>query len=126
MTYDEIRAMYTAYIERVAGFARKEYLRSLRYREKEIALEDLSEDSIPQTDGISLAGEFALEEDKLARAISDMPLLRQQVLKLVFYDELPAQEIAERLGCAVGYVYKQKCLALQKLKEIREGNDHEQ
>jgi len=41
MTFDEIRAMYTAYIERVADFARKEYLRTLRYRAQEIPLHRL-------------------------------------------------------------------------------------
>ncbi|MCL2494969.1 MAG: hypothetical protein FWE98_04855 [Oscillospiraceae bacterium] len=41
---------------------------------------------------------------------------------MAFIEKLTAQEIAARLGCAVSYVYKQKCLALQKLKETREDN----
>jgi len=54
--------------------------------------------------------------------MNNLPLLRRQVLKMAFIEKLTAQEIAARLGCAVSYVYKQKCLALQKLKETREDN----
>ena len=125
MTYDEIRAMYTVYIERVVDFARKEYLRTLSYRAKEISLDDLSEDNLPRADEPSLASEFAFEEGKLSRTLNEMPLRRRQVLILAFIDKLPAQEISERLGCAVSYVYKQKCLALQKLKATKEGDDRE-
>jgi len=54
-----------------------------------------------------------------------MPLLRQQVLVLAIIEQLPALEIAERLGCSVNYVYKQKHLALQKIKE-RAGDKYDQ
>jgi len=126
MTYDEIRAMYSVYIERVAGYARKEYLRTLNYRAKEISLDGLSEDNLPRADEPSLASEFAFEEGKLSQTLNEMPLRRRQVLILAFIDKLPAQEISELLGCSVSYVYKQKCLALQKLKETREDDDREQ
>jgi len=118
--------MYTVYIERVAGFARKEYLRTLRYRSIEIPLDSLPEDRLPQADVPAFANELDFEEDRLSRALNDMPLLRRQVLKLAFIENLPAREIAERLGCDVSYVYKQKCLALRKLKETKEGDDREQ
>jgi DNA-directed RNA polymerase specialized sigma24 family protein len=58
--------------------------------------------------------------------MNDLPLLRHQVLILAFINKLPAQEISERLSCSVSYVYKQKCLALQKLKETRGSDDRGQ
>ena len=126
MTCDEIRAMYTVYIERVADFARKEYLRTLSYRVQETPLEEQSEDTLALVEDRYFPGEFDLAEGRLSRAMNDLPLLRHQVLILVFVEKLPAQEISERLGCSVSYVYKQKCLALQKLKETRESDDREQ
>ena len=126
MIYDEIRAMYTAYIERVADFARKEYLRTLRYRVQETPLEEQSEDTLALVEDRYFPDEFDLAEGWLSRAMNNLPLLRQQVLLLAFIEKLPAQEISERLGCAVSYVYKQKCLALQKLKETREDDDRGQ
>jgi len=126
MTYDEIRAMYTVYIKRVAGFARKEYLRTLHYRVQEIPLEEQSEETLALVEDRYFPGEFDLAEGRVSRAMNDLPLLRRQVLKLAFIEKLPAQEIAARLGCSVSYVYKQKCLALQKLKETREDDDRGQ
>jgi RNA polymerase sigma factor (sigma-70 family) len=126
MTYDDTRAMYTAYIERVAGFARKEYLRTLHYQEKEIPLEEQSEDTLALVEDRYFPGEFDLAEGRVSRAMNDLPLLRQQVLLLAFIEKLPAQEISERLGCSVSYVYKQKCLALRKLKGTREDENRGQ
>ena len=104
MTYDEIRAMYTAYIERVADFARKEYLRTLRYRAQEIPLEEQSEDTLALVEDRYFPCEFDLAEGRISLAMNNLPLLRRQVLKLAFIEKLPAQEIAARLGCAVSYV----------------------
>ena len=126
MTYDEIRAMYTAYIGRVAGYARQEYLRTLSYRSQEQSLEELSEETLALVEDRYFPDEFELAEGRLSRAMNDLPLLRRQVLALAIIEELPAQEIAERLGCSVSYVYKQKHLARQKLKETGEGDGHDQ
>jgi len=118
--------MYTVYIERVADFAHKEYLRTLRYRGQEIPLEEQSEDTLALVEDRYFTGEFDLAEGRVSRTMNDLPLLRRQVLKLAFIERFPAQEIAARLGCSVSYVYKQKCLALHKLKETREDNDRGQ
>jgi len=47
--------LHTAYIERVADFARKEYLRTLSYRVQETPLEEQSEDTLALVEGISRA-----------------------------------------------------------------------
>ena len=126
MTYDEIRAMYTVYIERVAGFAHKEYLRTISYRSREQPLEELSEETLALVEDRYFPGEFDFAGGRLSQAMNDLPLLQRQVLILAIIKGWPAQEIAERLGCSVGYVYKQKHLARQKIKEAREDKNHDQ
>jgi RNA polymerase sigma factor (sigma-70 family) len=55
-----------------------------------------------------LQEEFDFEEERLSRAINELPLLRRRVLAMTFIEQLTAPEIAERLGCSANYVYKQK------------------
>jgi len=117
--------MYTIYIVRVAGYARLEYLRTLHYRSRETSLEELPEDMLPWADTSLYIDELAFEESRLSRAVNEMPLLRRQALSMLFVEQLSAQEIAARLGCSVNYIYKQKHLALQKIKAVMEGGDLE-
>ena len=117
--------MYTVYMVRVTGYARREYLRTLRFRSRETSLDDLPEDKLPQADEFLTIDELAFEESRLSRAVNEMPLLRRQVLNMLFAEQLSAQEIAARLSCSVNYVYKQKHLALQKIKSMMEGSDLE-
>jgi len=117
--------MYTVYIVRVAGYARLEYLRTLRFRSWETSLDELPEDMLPQADASLYIDELTFEESRLSRAVNEMSLLRRQVLIMLFVEQLSASEIAARLGCSVNYVYKQKHLALQKIKAMKEGGDLE-
>ena len=126
MIYDEIRAMYTAYIERVAGFARKEYLRTLSHRSQEVFLEDQSEEILALVEDRYFPDEFELAESRLSQTISELPLLRRQIISMLFMEQLSAPEIAERLGCSVSYVYNEKHRALRKIRNMMEDDDHEQ
>ena len=54
-----------------------------------------------------------------------LPLLRRQVLSMLFVEQLTAIEIAERLNCPVNYVYKEKHRALQKIRVTMEGDGHD-
>jgi len=126
MIHDEIRAMYTAYIERVAGFARKEYLRTLSYRSEEVSLEEQSEEFLVLVEDRYFPDEFELAESRLSQTLSELPLLRRQILSMLFMEQLAAPEIAERLGCSVGYVYNEKHRAVQKIRDMLEGDNHDQ
>ena len=126
MRDDEIRAMYTTYIERVAGFARKEYLRTLSHRSQEVFLEDQSEEILALVEDRYFPDEFDLAENRLSQTISELPLLRRQIISMLFMEQLSAPEIAERLGCSVSYVYNEKHRALRKIRNMMEGDDHEQ
>jgi DNA-directed RNA polymerase specialized sigma24 family protein len=94
--------MFTAYIERVAGYARQEYLRTLRYQSREVSFAELPEDKLGYSDAL-LPNDFAFEEDRLSQAITDLPALRKQVQALAFIHKLTAPEIAARLGCIANY-----------------------
>ena len=46
----------------------------------------------------------------------DEPPKRQEMLKLLFVDELSPTEVAERLNCTVQHVYNRRSQALKALK----------
>ena len=126
MLYDEIRAMYTTYIGRVAGYARQEYLRNLLHHPQEIPLEELPEDTLALVQDKHFPEEFELAEDRLSQAVNELPLLRRQVLSMLFVEQLTALEIAERLGCSAGFVYKEKHRALKKIRAVMEDSGYDQ
>lgn len=67
---------------------------------------------------------FDFEEEKLAQAFSALPLMRREVLRLLFVEEKTPDEIAKQLHCSLNYVHKQKSRALQKLRAaLMEGDD---
>lgn len=119
--YDKIRAMYTTYIERTARYARKEYLRTLAYKAHEEDFDSMPEDKLVAPNDRYFSDDFDFTEDRLAAAFTELPLLWRQVLTMIFIADLTAQEIAERLGCSVAYVHKQKHLALKKLRDLLAG-----
>ena len=68
--------------------------------------------------------DFDFEEEKLARVFSELPLMRREVLRLLFVEEKTPEEIAQQLQCSVEMVYKQKSRALIKLRAaLTEGAD---
>jgi len=118
--------MYTAYIVRVAGYARQEYLRTLIQRPQELPLEELPEETLALVEDRYFPNEFELAEERLSQAVNELPLLRRRVLTMLFVEQLTAPEIAEKLGCSVGYVYNEKHRTLQKIRDMMEGGDHDQ
>lgn len=63
------------------------------------------------------------EEKRLAKAFSELPLMKREVLRLLYYDELNPQEIAESLGCSLQHIYNQKSRALKILRRIMSESD---
>jgi RNA polymerase sigma factor (sigma-70 family) len=114
----ELLWRFTAYIKKVVGYARLEYLRSLEYRYHEDPIDDSDPDAFAVEDPLPPGGdEFELEEERLSQAFSTLSLLRRRILTLVFVEGLSAQETAEKLSCSVDYVYKQKNRALKALRD---------
>ena len=54
----------------------------------------------------------------LARAFFSLPIQRQQILTMLYVDELSPEEIARILNCSVDYVYKTKSRSLNSLRKM--------
>ena len=68
--------------------------------------------------------DFNFEEERLATAYAELPLMRQQILKFLYVDELTVGEIAKKLHCSAQYVSDQKQKGLKHLrKKMSEGGD---
>ena len=63
---------------------------------------------------------FNFEEERLAKAFYELPLMRREVLRLLFVCELTPEEISHRLHCSVNFVHLQKSRALKKLRDAME------
>ena len=106
----------------------------LNYLERECeepheSLDSLDEDQLPATEDAYMQtlfsdDPFGFTEDRLAKAFSELPLMRQQILKLLFVDEMKPRDIAKILNCSAQYVSNQKQKGLKYLrKTIVEGGD---
>lgn len=70
--------------------------------------------------------DFDFEEERLAAAFAELPLMRREVLRLMFVEQRKSPEIAKILHCSEAYVRVQKQRALEKLRVLlEEGSDHE-
>ena len=66
---------------------------------------------------------FDFEEEKLAKAFSELSLMRREVLRLLFVEEKTPCEIARQLCISPNCVYQFKHQALAKLKrELTKGD----
>lgn len=88
------------------------------------------EENIPVTEDMWMRkllyqdDDFNFEEERLATAYAELPLMRQQILKFLYVDELTVGEIAKKLHCSAQYVSDQKQKGLKHLrKKMSEGGD---
>jgi len=118
----ELIAQFTAFMVKVVTSAKIDYIRRQRHWKWEVLMDKPPE---PQDDKLNSGrwmnaiseSEFYFAEERISKALSDLPTLRRRILELSFIDELSAQEIAEILGCSVKFVYNQKHAALKKLRD---------
>jgi len=125
MRDDDLRNMFTAYIQKVVEHAKIDYIRRKASKDKKDARPDFPErqdTSYEQTFRLAPQNEFDFEEQRLADSFASLPLIRRKILTLLFVQGLTAMEVAEELGCSLDYVYSNKRRALQRLQEqMREG-----
>ena len=122
---DELRARFTGWLDTVI------YRSKLRYMEKQKRVKaTVPIDEVPfsflgyQETLFShverTANDFDFEEERLAIAYSSLPLMRREILRLLFVEDLKADEIARRLNCWLLHVYNQRSLALKRLRQLLE------
>jgi RNA polymerase sigma factor (sigma-70 family) len=119
---DELRGRFTRFMEVSVRNARKDYLRKLSRYPETSSLESVPEEILTVRDSIEIGRKdaFDFEEERLAKAFSQLPLMRQRILVLLFVEELSPTEIARKLNCSVQHVYNQRSLALKKLRQLLE------
>ena len=122
---DELRARFTLWLDSTLKNARKMYYRSQSTKFETIPFEDIplefKMDPINYYEIVERSVDaFDFEEERLAKAFFELPLMRREVLRLLFVCELTPEEIARKLCCSPAYVRKQKFYALKKLRELLE------
>ena len=128
---DELRARFTKWLETTVYRARIDYIRKSEKGCETISLEELSENLLEvgrENDPFDKVGAdknaFDFEEERLAEAFRELPLVRQHILTMLFFEELKSDEIAQILHCTTQHVYNQRSLALKKLRAVlRKGRD---
>ena len=127
---DELRARFTAWLDTLIRHAKLDYLRKYHIPLEIISLEELHEENMPISEDVWMRkmlfeeDDFCFEEERLAKAYAELPLLRKQILKLMYVDELEVKEIARLLNCSAQYVSNQKQKGLKHLrKRMTEGGE---
>ena len=127
---DELRARFTVWLDTLIRRAKLNYLRKTEIPIDIVSLEELFEENLPVTEDewmrklLFQENDFNFEEERLATAYAELPLMRQQILKLLYVDDLTVGEIAKQLNCSPQYVSDQKQKGLKYLrKKMSEGGD---
>ena len=122
--YDEpdvLRARFTKWLEKLIKNARIDYLRQLKNVPETISIDSLFEDEQLVGDSdVTISDSktaFDFEEERLAKAFYELPLMKRRILEMMFVEEIKPEEIAKRLNCSAQYVYNQRSRAIKKLRE---------
>ena len=114
---DELRGRFTRWIVITAENAQKNYLRAEKKQLQTVPLEDVAiVDTALLSAGVS-PDSFDFEEQRLAEAFRELPLMRRRILEMLFVEDLTPSEIAAKLHCSVQHVYNQRSLAIKRLRE---------
>ena len=116
---DELRGRFTRWIVITAKNAQKNYLRAEKKQLQTVPLEE-ADVAIVDTALLSAGvtpDSFDFEEQRLAEAFRELPLMRRRILEMLFVEELTPSEIAAKLHCSVQHVYNQRSLAIKRLRE---------
>lgn len=127
--FDPLRARFTSWLDTTLYRAKLRFLDREKQKLETIPLDDIYTESIADPcDYFSHIGcsdlDFDFEEEQLAKAFSELPLIRQEILRLLFVEEKTTREISTQLQCTESYVRLQKSRALQQLRKIlKEGGE---
>ena len=120
---DRLCAEFTGWLNKSLINARRDYLRKTEREPKTASLDSIPVDLIADPHNCFAMVErsstdFEFEEAKLAYAFSKLPLMRREVLRLLFVELKEPEEIAAILRCSTNYVHLQKSRALKRLREL--------
>ena len=115
-----LRKIYNL-VRKLIKNAKIDYLRKLKKTPETMSIEELfeSEEPIGDKDIVipSQKMTFDFEEERLAKAFYELPLMKRKILEMLFVEEIKPEEIAKKLNCSSQYVYNQKFRAIKTLRE---------
>lgn len=103
--------------------ARIDYLRKLKRQVPAVPLDSVPESQLGYADRLSPDVGFDFDDERLSVAFNELSSVRQRILTLLFVHEIKPSEIAWLLDCPVEYVYKQRFLAIKRLRQMLGGDD---
>ena len=124
---DLLRARFTLWLNTTLAHAKQRYLETHREKLDTTSLDDVLyetlADPVDYFAGVGRStNDFDFEEERLAKAFSNLPLMRREVLRLIFVEEMTPEEIAKKLSISTNCVYQFKHQALAKLRrELNKG-----
>lgn len=62
--------------------------------------------------------DFDFAEERIVRALAELPLMRREVLRLLFVELKKPKEVAQILCCSEDFVSLQKTRAIKKLRQL--------
>lgn len=125
---DLLRARFTLWLNTALIRAKGRYLETHIEKLDIVPLDEVLMNTTPDTTDHFARIErsktdFDFEEEKLAKAFSELSLMRREVLRLLFVEEKTPCEIARQLCISPNCVYQFKHQALAKLKrELTKGD----
>lgn len=126
---DHLRARFTMWLNTTLIRARTRYLGTHTQKLEVIPLDAGLSESIPDpvdyfVDTERSKNDFDFAEERLAKAFSELTLMRREVLRLLFVEEKTSEETAKLLCISPNSVYQFKHQALDKLRNLlTEGAD---
>ncbi len=126
--HDPVKGRFTQWLETLVCNARIDYLRQSKRSVETISIEDVPINTLPIVDfemnKAVYTTDFDFEEERLAEAFCQLPLMKQKILTMLFVDNIKPEEISKKLNCSSQYVYNQRYEALKKLRRLlNEGGD---
>lgn len=133
-TDDVLRGRFTKWLDVVLYRAKLKYLRKLSQEIETVSLDELIDSGFQPEAPDSFVNierckrsSFEFEEERLAAAFRNLPIKHQQILEMLFIEQMKPEEIARELNCTVQHVYNRRSSALKALrlalKEEGNGND---
>lgn len=119
---DVLRGRFTNWLAALVYHEKINFIRKQAVQHPESSLDELIErgfqweDPTAQVMLESIGDEFPMECEALAISYRELSPKRQEMLKLLFVDEMPPAEVAERMNCTVQHVYNRHSQALKALK----------
>ena len=127
---DVLRGRFTNWLTVLVYHEKMAFIRKMSRQMPEASLDELIESGFQCEDPTAYQvleaceSPFPMEHETLAKSYMDLPVRRQEILKLLFVDQLDPADVAARLNCTVQHVYNRRSQALQALKAaLGEGGD---